>query len=205
MTFYDALVKIFSRAVKLFFRIHVYDLERESTADTDRGMLVCCNHISFADVVVLAACLKKHRIRFLAKAEIFKVPVLKQFATAMGAFPVERGKADVGAIKKTLSLLEAGETIGFFPQGTRYPDVNPATTSVRNGIGMIAYRSDATILPVYLQTKNNRIRPFRRVNLFIGEPFRYRDLNCAAEDPPNYPAASREVFDRILGLNRTVE
>lgn len=204
MKFYDIIVKLFGWVVKKLYRMHVYGEENE-IGPSENGLIICSNHISAKDVITLAACLKKNRIRFMAKIEVFKIPVMKQFATAMGAFPINRNSNDVSAIKKTIALLKNGETVGMFPQGTRCTGVDPSISSVKNGVGLIAYRSGATVLPVYIQTTDYKMRLFHRTNLFIGKPIENSELGFNEGNQSEYSVASHLIFERILELNRPVD
>lgn len=194
--FYAGAYKILAGALRRFYNIRVIGAENEPM---EGGYIACSNHISNHDVLILAVSLKR-QVRFFAKAELFKVPLLKQLITALGAFPVERGKGDVASIKKTIAILEAGEVIGFYPQGTRYPGVHPSETKTRNGVGLIAYRSKAMVLPVAIETKGFKIRPFKRVNVHIGRPLQYDDMGFTDEAHNEYQKAANLIFDRILGL-----
>ena len=82
------------------------------------GMIRCCNHLSNADVVILVASMK-NQVHFLAKAELFKIPLLGAFIRAIGAYPIKRGAADVGAIKKTIELAEDGIYCRIFSAGNK--------------------------------------------------------------------------------------
>ena len=105
--FYGAVYKVLSGLVRRLYRVEIIGAENEP----ERGpFIVCANHISNHDVVILAACLK-HQVRYLAKAELFRIPLLSQLIKAFGAYPLKRGQGDVGALKKTIKLLEDGEVV----------------------------------------------------------------------------------------------
>ena len=128
----------------------------------------------------------------MAKASLFKVPLLSSLIKALGAIPIKRGAGDVGAIKATIRLLKEGELMGIYPQGTRHIGVDPRTTEPKSGIALIDYRTRVPIVPVCIWTKNFRIIPFRKVYVRIGKPIYYTD-----ED---FGKGTKEDFDRIAGL-----
>ena len=108
--------------VGIIFNIRVIGAEKEPD---EGGFMVCANHTSATDPVVLCYAFRKHQVRFMAKKELFKVPVVNWIVGLLGAFPVDRGGNDVGAIKKSVAMLKDGECMGIFPQGHRYPAVDP--------------------------------------------------------------------------------
>lgn len=207
MSFYSAVYKVFAGAVRWFYRVEV--IGDENVRDLDgEGIILCSNHLSNSDVLVLAASFKR-QVRFFAKAELFKIPILSQLIKALGAFPVKRGTADVSAIKKTVSIVKQGEVVGFFPQGTRYPGVHPRETSPRAGIGMIAARSHAAILPAAIVTRDFKVRPFRKTKVIIGEAIRYDELCFSPKTDDGgkaivlsseYTRVAELVFSRIVTL-----
>ena len=199
MSLYKGLHVCLGAIVRCIFRVKV---EGGENLPDDGTYIVACNHICDADPVILAASVKNRRqIRFMAKKELFKVPLLAQLIKALGAFPVDRGGADVGALKHSLKLLQNGEVVGIFPQGTRYPKVHPAQSSVRNGVGMLAKRSGAMILPACIETKNFKIIPFfRRTYERFGTPY---TPTYTSEGSDAYAEIAAEAFDHIVALVKT--
>ncbi len=200
--FYTVIHAVFAGLMRLIFRVEVINPENEPT--DGRGMIVCCNHLSNADVVILVASMK-NQVHFLAKSELFKIPLLGAFIRAIGAYPIKRGAADVGAIKKTIELADDGYTVGFFPQGTRKPGVMPERSSARSGIGMIAMHTKADILPVALVSKNFHIRPFRKNKLVIGSPVSHESIVALAgvrkrSAYEQYNIINGEIFNSVVEL-----
>ena len=139
MKFYEAIYKIFARPVRALYRVRVIGAEN---LPAEGGCLLCSNHTSMRDVVVLAAALPRQP-RYMAKKELFKIPLLSQLIRALGAFPVDRGGADVSSIKKSIAMIEGGEVVSLFPQGHRVKGRCARGTPIKNGAGLIAYRSGA--------------------------------------------------------------
>lgn len=194
--FYWFIVNTFAPVVRFLMRIKTYGKEKEQK---DGALIVCANHTAMFDVLSLAVSFDR-QLRFLGKKEIFKVPVLAQFARAMGAYSVDRGNGDVAAIKKTLSLLGEGEAVAMFPQGTRYTHIDPAKTEVKSGVGMMVYRSKADVQPVFIRVKNYKYRFLRKKEVIIGEPIRYEEFGFVNGGKEEYERAAKLVFDRILAL-----
>ena len=193
--FYKFIHAVFAKPVAAIFRVKVTGYDKLPAG----GYLLCANHTSMLDVLILS--LGTHRqIRYMAKKELFSIPLLKQLITALGAYPVNRAGADVASIKRTISLLNEGETVCIFPQGTRHAGVDPATTPVRSGIGMISWHAKATVVPAYIHTKGNRVRFFRRTELIIGDPIPFESLEMTGSGTQQYTAATEKIFSRICSL-----
>ena len=103
MSFYSAIYKLLARPVRAIWRVEAHGTENIP----EDGCVLICNHTAFSDVLALEVA--SHRqIFFMGKAELFKIPLLKQLITALGAFPVNRGGADITSIKRTISEIESG-------------------------------------------------------------------------------------------------
>lgn len=196
--FYKCLYFLLSKYFRLLYRIKVDGLANEPQ---DGALLICANHTSFRDILVLAVTLRHHQIRFCAKAELFKIPILRHLFRALGAFPLHRGQADVAAIKGAIGMLEAGESVGIFPQGTRHAGEVPTVDQFRNGVGMIACRAKADVLPMLIYNKGMRVRPFRRTYVRIGEVISCADFGFVNGGKTEYTAAAAKIAAHICALH----
>ena len=151
-------------AARKLYRVKVINPENEPL---DTHFIVASNHTAAADGVIICACMK-NQIRFMGKKELFKVPVVGAFLRAIGCYPIERGKGDIAALKNTINLLKDKDCVGIFPQGTRCPRVDPASTSAKSGVGLIAARSGADVLPVCVKSTVGAVKMFRKNYLIIG-------------------------------------
>ena len=199
--FYRFIRGFFGGFFKLVYRVKIVGRENEVT---DKPYIVCANHTSLMDVVMLVISFKG-QIHFMAKKEIFKVPILRSFVKAMGGFPIDRKGSDVAAIKKTISMLNEGNNIGIFPQGTRCPFKNPRDTEVKDGIGMIASRAGVGFMPVYIKTKREKLSLFRRTKIVIGEYISPEELACDKTGREKYAYVSEYVFDKVCALGENTE
>ncbi len=109
------------------------------------GVVLVANHVSYWDPVVVI-CAFKRRVYFMAKAELFKIPVVGYVVAISGAFPVRRDRADRNAIRTALKLLEEGQVVGVFPEGTRSHSGEMLKPHL--GAAMLALKSGAPVLPV---------------------------------------------------------
>jgi 1-acyl-sn-glycerol-3-phosphate acyltransferase len=160
-------------------------------------MIMCCNHISFIDPAFLL-CSQPVHVRFMAKNELFKNKFLGFCISHLfGAFPVDRGKGDVGAIDIGEGLIKDGDIVGIFPEGTR--SKTGELGRFKTGASLIIARTGATMLPVALVTKDQKIRPFRRTTVVYGKPMTPEELHLTG-DKPDLRYATRTLSAVIAGL-----
>lgn len=127
-----------------YFRGRVYGVEHVPQTGP---VVVVSNHASNFDPPLLSCCLRRP-VAFMAKEELFRVPVLKQVIRLYGAYPVRRGEGDRAAMRAAIASLEAGWATGIFLQGTRTPDGR--ITDPKLGAALIAAKVNAPLLPVSL-------------------------------------------------------
>lgn len=135
---------IVSPTLHVYLRGRIYGAENVP----QRGSLVVVsNHASDFDPPLLSCCVGRP-VAYMAKEELFQIPILKQAIQLYGAYPVNRGAADRTAIRSALKSLEAGWATGVFLQGTRTPDGQ--ITEPKLGAALIAAKAKAPLLPVSL-------------------------------------------------------
>lgn len=169
----------------------------------DGAFIVAPNHLSFLDSVLVQA-LMPRPVAFFAKAEYFsgrgvKGQAMRSFFKGVGSIPVERGQqaASVQALKTLLELLEGGNGVGIYPEGTRSNDGR--LYRGRTGVGWLALTTGAPVIPVGLigtenlqQAGRNRIRP-QHFALKVGQPMYFEKMG------PNHSLpARRQVTDAIM-------
>ena len=194
---YRIIYPIFSGVIGFLFNIKVINKEKEPT---DGGFVVCANHVSATDPIALCYAFKKNQVHFMAKKELFKIPLLAQLIKLLGAFPVDRGGSDVGAIKKAIALVEEKKCMGIFPQGHRYAGEDPRKTKTKNGVALIATKAQADILPCYIWRKKNKFRLFCRTYVIIGDIIPFDSLNYDPEANGEYIRITDLAFDKICTL-----
>ena len=140
-----AIATAFTRAVlRLLTRYEVHGLE---FVPIQGPLVLVSNHISWMDPPTLGGLLPR-KIRFMAKEDLFKTPVVGWVVAAYEAFPVRRGEADRQALRTAIKLLDQGQVIGMFPEGTRSKagQIQPGHA----GAALVALRSGAPVLPIAL-------------------------------------------------------
>ena len=195
--FYVVCYAIVAWIVGLIYRIKVIDRRNEPE---EGGFMVCANHASAADPVLICYAFRRHQIRFMAKGELFKIPLLASLIKGLGAFPVSRSGADVGAIKRAVELLSDGKCVGIFPQGHRYPGEDPRATGTKNGAALIFSRAKSDIVPVYIWRKKNKYTLFGRTYIIIGERIAFDSLGFTEASMAEYNRMTEIVFDKVCEL-----
>lgn len=131
------------------------------------GVVMCGNHTSFLDpILVMLAATRAHQLHIVAKAELFKVPVLNWIMKGIGVIPVKRGLSDVTSFKECLRVLRNDGVLLIFPEGTRVK--KGQTVEPHSGAVVMAARAGVPVLPVYIE-RNKRL--FRRHAVVFGAPY----------------------------------
>jgi 1-acyl-sn-glycerol-3-phosphate acyltransferase len=144
------------------YRIQVEGAERIPRAG---ACILVANHESLFDPWILSVATER-RVRFMAKAELWRYPVVRWAMEAYGTFPVERGSGDTGAMTRAGELLEQGEVLGMFPRGTSKPSGNRAW---HRGAARLALAHGVPIVPVRLE-HTRQLLPRRSMAIRVGEP-----------------------------------
>jgi len=161
---------------------------------TDGRFIFAPNHISGMDPILVAIG-QKRPIRFMAKAELFKSPVLNWFFRKLGAFPVERGKGDWDSINNAKAMIDNGEAIGIFIEGTR--SKTGELQRPRSGAVMIAHQMNCSIVPVSVTYRSKKKHAFSRIYITYGEPVTTEELGIINGAPREYREASRLLMEKI--------
>lgn len=130
--------------LRLYFRGRVVGSDHVPKAGP---LIVVANHASDFDPPLLS-CAVRRPVSYMAKEELFQVPVLNQAIRLYGAYPVKRGSADRSAIREALKQLDQGWAVGIFLQGTRTQDGRIPDPKI--GAALIAAKAQAPLLPVSL-------------------------------------------------------
>lgn len=145
-------------------------------------VIVACNHVSYFDPPVLGTA-SPRRIQYMAKEELFRIPVLGRAIHAVGAYPVDRKGSATGAIKRSVEVLRAGGVIGIFPEGGRNVT---GSAQARAGVALLASLANAPVVPARLTGTDEakRLQPFR---VYFGKPLRLpQDRKATREEMANF-------------------
>jgi 1-acyl-sn-glycerol-3-phosphate acyltransferase len=128
-------------------------------------LIIACNHISYLDPPVLG-CLCPRRISYMAKKELFRIPVLGVVIRGLGAYVVDREGSATGAVKRSLQVLQSGEAIGIFPEGTRNPR---GIVAAQTGVALLASLAQAPVAPACIRGTDRATR-LGRIDVAFGAP-----------------------------------
>lgn len=172
-----------------FFRLYFRLEGMGSEHIPSRGAaILASNHRSFLDPFVIGA-LTRRPVYYMAKRELFENPLQARLLSALGAFPVERGAGDEQAMATARTLLERGECVAVFPEGTRIR--RGPLSAPRRGVGRLALQTGAQVVPIAV-IGTERVRLGRRIR-----PCKVR-VRCGR--PLRYPIAERPSPKIALGV-----
>ena len=196
LNFYAKAKRIVAPLYRFFWRVKAKGTEN---VPLDGGFILCSNHISALDVVSIGAVCPR-QLTFVTKKEVFTAPVIGWLARSLEAIKIDRGANDLGAIKASVDACQAGRVLSIFPQGHRYPGVDPRTTPLKNGAALMAYRSGCDVLPVCLNIKKAKYAPFRKIEVIFGKMIKNSDLGFVNGGNDEYKKATSTIFDEIVKL-----
>jgi 1-acyl-sn-glycerol-3-phosphate acyltransferase len=186
-------------------------IEGDPSAAQSGPVIVAANHASSGDPVFIGAFLTswlRRPINWLGKRELVEIPVIGRFLRMIPIHPVDREAADLDAFRTAIRILESGNILAVFPEGTRSQD--GALKPVREGAGVLALHSGAVVLPVAI-VDSDRAWPKghlfpnygKPVTVRMGKPFRVQDELPEVASMPRKQAnsaATRLIMTRIAEL-----
>ncbi len=166
-------------------------------------LILAVTHKSETDPLFVGVAMGRP-LRYMAKIELFRIWGLRQVVTALGAFPVDRGAGDRAALETALRVLAEGGALLMFPEGTRHRDgeVHPFLP----GVGMLAMRSGAPVVPVAVWGTDHLARRWRHgpptVRVVAGPPVDLHDLEgrrslVYAQAAERMRAAVKDLYDGL--------
>lgn len=163
--------------------------------------IVAANHVSEWDPPIVA-CSIPRVVHFMAKEELFKIPLFSTLIRYLNAFPVKRGKVDRNALKKSSQLLAAGEALGLFPEGTR--SRTGELLPFQHGAALFALRAQVPVIPVGLIGTNTAFPAAWRgsFTVRIGKPLTFPELYGSKLGEAELEIVSSELRKRIEELIR---
>lgn len=185
----------------VFFRRfwHIFDftLGHQERIPSEGPVIFAANHQSFWDVPLLATYVDRP-VSFMAKEELFKVPVFGSIIRNLHAFPVRRGASDKSAIKKALKILKSGECMAIFPEGTR--SKNGKLGKVGAGVSLLASISKAAVVPVAIVGTRDIFgeKFLPKVAVLYGEPMIYDSEHTDKQALNDFSADLMEKIQYML-------
>ena len=179
--------------IHLFYKMKYEGVENIRSGG---GYMVCSNHRTNMDPLFIAQKIKP-QLFFMAKQELFQNKFVGMIIKGLGAFPVERGKGDSGAIDFAVDTLKSGKVLAMFPEGTRSKDGIPQRP--KSGAALVAMQTHADILPVGISF--DLPLHFRsQVTIKYGEMIHFDSLGVEKGAPSEMKAVSKKVMGKIVEL-----
>ena len=196
---YQLVSKLFVFPIyKFVFKGHV--IGRENIPQKDSFIMVS-NHGSLLDPPLLGHALGRN-ISFMAKAELFKIPILGFIIKACGAYPVKRGIADKNTIKTACKKLLNNNSIGIFIDGKRQK--NGRVNKPKQGAALLAFKNQKLLLPVAIVDSHKLIKfkfciPFfSKIVIKVGQPI--QPPQSSSRDDLNYVTLQlKDHINHLIG------
>ena len=195
---------------RLYHRGRIYNAER---LPDEGAFILAGNHVSFLDPPLFGLACKREAF-FMARDTLFRNPLASWILRSWNCVPISRDRADIGAMRAVLRMLDEGKAVLMFPEGTRSPDGN--LQEPRAGIGMVVARAGVPIVPMRIFGTERALprgtsfpRP-ARLAIKFGEPFVYSlpadfaELRGDAQKAV-YLDIGREIMRRIAALEPRTE
>lgn len=191
---YNVVKFICNIVIRVIFKIRVI-----GGADfPEKGpVIIYSNHKSMWDPIIIG-CLVKRPVFFMAKEELFRIPVLGFIIKNIHAFPVKRGIPDRKAIKKALEVLNNNQVLGIFPEGTRSRDGK--LHDPEPGLALLASKvKDVTMVPVAIR---GNYKFFSRIDVIFGEPKSFSEYHKedAKLNSEKLKEMSSALFEEVSNL-----
>ncbi len=194
------LLNLVKFSARVFFKT-CYDFKAEGLENIPPtgALIIAGNHLSNADPPAIGAFAGLVRdSRFMAKKELFSIPVLGWFFRRCGYISVDRKRTigDFGALEGAIEALNRGESIVMFPEGTRSKTGKPQKP--KSGIGFLVYKTGAPVLPVKVEGTFGW--PWvRKIRVKFGQPFT-PVKDPALEPKAQYKQFANEIMEKINSI-----
>ena len=183
----------------LYFLFHLlFRIRSEGTENLPRGTgyIVASNHRTNCDPVFIGISLRP-TLTFMAKIELFQLPVIGHLFYWLGAFPVERGKGDTGALEFAERVVREGKVLAMFPEGTR--SLDGKLLRPKSGCAVIAGASRALVVPVAV-CYGEKLHFRCNVTVKFGRPIPPEELGVDPAKPSSIKAGSKLIMERIAAM-----
>ncbi len=186
--FYDFSKVVVRSMARTLWRARVVGTEN---VPAQGPLIVACNHVSYLDPPLMG-CFCPRRISYMAKKELFAVPLLGTVIRALGAYSVDRGGSAASAIKRSLKVLESGGVVGIFPEGTRN---RRGAVAFQIGVALLASLAQVPVVPAFIRGTDRGPR-LARLDVAFGAPLA----------PPGGGKATRNDLAKFTGkLMKAIE
>lgn len=187
--FYSTIKAMVKRFYHARYKIRVIGEDR---IPSEGPVIICSNHISELDPPLVGISVKRE-MAFFAKSELFRIPVLGFLISHLNAFPVERGKGDRAALKKSVEVLKEGNMLLIFPEGSR--NRSGTLKELQQGASFMAVKSGAKIVPTAIKGNYDRKKG---VTIVFGKPIDTAALIAEGKNRKEITERIREDINNLL-------
>ncbi len=173
--FYRLVVAVVKFLARILYRLE-YDGEENIPAEG--GFVVVANHRSYWDPFFIALKVVPRRMSIMAKKELFKNPIVARFVSYFGAFPVDRGAGDTGAVDRAVQDVKDGKVLMIFPEGTRSHEAE--MLRFKSGAAHIIAQTGGRVLPMAIDF-DGKLRIGHKVRVHIGKVLTPEELGFDGE------------------------
>lgn len=181
------------RVVMLF--VFRFEFKGQENIPQSGGVILAYNHRSNWDPII-AGLSSPRQLTFMAKEELFKIPAFAWIIRKLGAFPIKRGKADVGAMKASLSILKEGKCMLMFPEGRRIKDGK--TVKAKAGVAVIAQHAQVKIIPACI---SGDYKWLHKIKVTYGKPISLEEYYESRLEQKELQEIADGVLNAIRKLN----
>lgn len=199
--FYKVIRFIFVVYLKMF---NSWQVKGTENIPQHGSAVLIANHVSLWDPVIFA-CSTNRTVHFMAKEELFKIPIIGKIFPILYAFPIKRGQADRNALRIAGKLLNSGKVLGLFPEGTRSKtgDLLP----FHPGAALFALRSGSPIIVMYIDgSKTTFPLSWRgKIKVNISKPKYYEDLYEKKVTTDDLEMVTSDIMEEMKRLQKDVQ
>lgn len=191
MVFYKTVKYSVKFLLSLVYKVEIEGMEN---IPKEGRAIVSSNHFSLMDPILIGAFLPR-KVNYMAKEELFSNRLFTLILNKLGVFPVKRGGADIGAIRTALRILNSGEVMGIFPEGTR--SKTGEMLEAKPGAAMIATRSKSPLIPMAII---GDYKLFSRIKIIIDKPIYLDEYYGQKISTGEYQKLSQDILNTIKEL-----
>jgi len=181
----------------IFIVLWRYSASGQANVPRTGPVIVAGNHVSYLDPVAMGIGLPR-ALTYLAKKQLFDIPLLGPIIRACGAYPLDRDAGGVAAVRAALRVLKDGKCIGIFPEGTR--NLSGAAQE-KGGAALLAALSGAPVIPAAIVGTKNAKR-LGKITVVYGEPIVVtRQRKADGDDLEKW---TQEIMRRIRALEESI-
>ena len=192
VSFYKIIVRLLRPLFWLFWQPRAEGIENVP----ENGGVMVCNHLKWWDPLLLAICIPDRTLHFLAKEELFRIPVIGFLIRRLNAIPVRRNKADVAAVRKCMRVVSDGGILLVFPEGTR--SKKGELLPFEEGASFIASHCGTVVYPAHIQVG----RTWGKKRVAFAPALNISEIEPEADKEVRLKAMTAAIRREIVALSR---